>query len=156
MRQGEEANSRATCSQYCKENASVSFTEIMRSVINGRQLDGVSDFYQRMYRVYVGSDVGSLDNVGLVAASRVRQAIQMGAISAEFGLGANINTTQNPDPFRDIDAPTKRDLDSDPVVLRWEQMKTGSMPGLDQFEVLFYNEALDKLLLNVILIMKIS
>lgn len=146
---GEEPNARAGCSKYCKESLQVPLQALMQNAITGKNLDGFNGFYQRAYQVHVGSAAGALDNVGAVSAESVEKALQIGAVSAEFGMGANINTTYNPDPFRDIDAPTRRNLDSDPVVLRWAQHKTGSMPGLDRFELLFYSEALDQLLVKL-------
>ena len=79
----------------------------------------------------------------------MKKAVQIGSVFAEFGVSANINQTNNADPFKDIDAPAVRNLDTSPVQLIWEQHKTGTLGGLDQFEILFYTEALDELIYKV-------
>lgn len=140
-----EDNVRATCSKYCKDEITVPTADLMSKTIAGKQLDGISDFHREFYKYYVGQAIGGLDNVGTVNAAAVKKAIQVGSVFAEFGIAANLNQTNNTDPFKDIDNPAVRNLDSQPVELVWEQHKTGTMPGLDRFEILFYNEALDKL-----------
>ncbi|MDH5858520.1 vWA domain-containing protein [Lampropedia aestuarii] len=140
-----EDNVRATCSKYCKDAITVPMAGLMSQTIAGKQLDGISDFHREFYRYYVGKPIGDLDSVGQIDSAALKKAIQVGSVFAEFGIAANINQTNNSDPFKDIGNPALRNLDTQPVELVWEQHKTGTMPGLDQFEILFYNQAMDTL-----------
>lgn len=119
-----ETNVRATCSQYCTDDTSEQMANLMSQAITGKELDGISDFHRSLYQYYVGKPVGGLDTVGQVDSAAVKKAMQVGSIFTEFGIAANINQANNTNPFKDIDNPAVRNLDSQPVELVWEQHKT--------------------------------
>ena len=141
-----EPNQRALCEQYCQDAITVPFASVSASAIypggarGTAPLSGISDFHKHFYKSYVGKPVGDLDKEGPVNAQELERALQVGALFAEHGMAASISRTYSPHAFKELDKP---------VTLIWKQLKTGTMPGLDKFEVLFYAQKLDRLLMKL-------
>ena len=141
-----EPNQRALCEQYCQDAITVPFASVSASAIypggarGTAPLSSISDFHEHFYKSYVGKPVGDLDKEGPVNPQELERALQVGALFAEHGMAVSISKTYSPHAFKELDKP---------VTLIWKQLKTGTMPGLDKFEVLFYTQKLDRLLMKL-------
>ena len=141
-----EPNQRALCEKYCQDAITVPFASVSASAIypggarGTAPLSSISDFHEHFYKSYVGKPVGDLDKEGPVNPQELERALQVGALFAEHGMAVSISKTYSPHAFKELDKP---------VTLIWKQLKTGTMPGLDKFEVLFYAQKLDRLLMKL-------
>ncbi|PXY96699.1 hypothetical protein DKK76_02625 [Frischella perrara] len=126
------SNIRALCSYPGTEVVSYSLEKIFNNVFRGKKLNNISDFYIRMFANYVGVEIDYMKSVAL--GSRVNKTIlekihNLAMPFAEFGVGVVIDDTKT----QGINQ------------LVWSQLKTGSLPGHDQFDIYFFSSDLSTL-----------
>ena len=125
--QKKNPNIRAFCSRKA-DYISYSLGDIFNKIFKGRQLESISDFYQAMFIDYVGVQSNFLRTAmsGTKINKKILERIHSLAIPfAEFGIGINIDDTELEEFY----------------YLEWSQLKTGSLPGHDQFDIYFFNDS---------------
>ena len=145
----DENNTRAKCLEGCKDNLNISSRDLYHYVFANKANLNISVFYQNLYNIYVAPPAFPIDNIGVVNSDSVNRAHLVGSLFAEFGIAPNINEETvdsitgkvQKDNFKDIDNP----LAPRPKII-WQQLKTGTMPGLDEFDLLIFNASKTELL----------
>ena len=123
--QKKNRNTRAVCRHHA-DSISYSLSDIFNKIFKGRQLESISDFYQAMFIDYVGVKSNFLRTAvsGMKINKKILDRIHDLAMPfAEFGIGINIDDTDS------------KEFD----YLEWSQLKTGSLPGHDKFDIYFFN-----------------
>lgn len=129
-----DANAVAACANACEDSVSLPLLRMYQQTFAGQGIAHIADYYAKVYRAFAGVNVGQVETGPTTAVADATHAL--GAVFAEFGVAAHLNEADNANALRDLDqkppvAPT----------LKWSQHKTGSMPGLDAFELIFLSEA---------------
>jgi alpha-tubulin suppressor-like RCC1 family protein len=142
-----EPNQRALCKNGCEDAVRIPLREVFDSALKGKKISSVSGFYNEIYKRYASSSPTSVfKSAGNVKPEIVERTHQLGAIFAEFGIAPHINEKDNSIKLQSVYESTPA-----PLTLKWKQLKTGTMPGLDKFEILFFNAGKDKLLYKIVI-----
>uniref|UniRef100_UPI0023F06B65 hypothetical protein n=1 Tax=Frischella perrara TaxID=1267021 RepID=UPI0023F06B65 len=101
------------------------------------KLESISDFYKGIFTDYVGITVDFLRSTELGSAvnqTTLQKIHNLAMPFAEFGVGINIDDTK-PQKIKKLE---------------WSQLKTGSLPGHDQFDIYFFTNNLDTLVYKLL------
>ena len=134
--QNKNLNTRALCS-YKTDPISYSLGNIYNKIFNGKKLESISDFYKGIFTDYVGITVDFLRSTELGSAvnqTTLQKIHNLAMPFAEFGVGINIDDTK-PQKIKKLE---------------WSQLKTGSLPGHDQFDIYFFTNNLDTLVYKLL------
>ena len=124
--QEKNSNTRAICSRKA-DSISYSLGDIFNRIFKGKKLESISDFYKGIFIDYSGVKQNFLRSKKLKSKmdKTILEKIHNLAMPfAEFGIGININ-----------DVKLKKFNK-----LEWSQLKSGSLPGHDQFDIYFFND----------------
>jgi alpha-tubulin suppressor-like RCC1 family protein len=138
-----EGNSRALCKNGCKDDITIPLGSAFANTLKGKSVRNISEYYGNLYSYYVGS---AIDSIGKIDEAVLTKAHQLGAIFGEFGIAPTINEELTNFRFEAVyqtglKAPT----------LTWRQLKTGEIPGLDTFEILFFNALKNELIHKLVI-----
>ena len=134
--QNKNLNTRALCS-YKTDPISYSLENIYKKIFYAKKLESISDFYKGIYTDYVGIAVDFLRATELGSAvnqTTLQKIHNLAMPFAEFGVGINIDDTK-PQKIKKLE---------------WSQLKTGSLPGHDQFDIYFFTNNLDTLVYKLL------
>jgi hypothetical protein len=143
----DEVNVRAKCRKDCRDLVSISLRNLYQNTFKGKNNRNISEYYRNLYRYYSGFSVGDIEVVGRSGiGNALGKTHELGVIFAEFGVAPNIDEVDNEEVFANFYKPGKT-----PPTITWKQLKTGTMPGLDEFEILFFSQEKDRLLHKLVL-----
>ena len=140
--------SRALCS-YKTDPISYSLEDIFNKVFlengQGKKLKTISDFYKSIFKNYVGEEQNFLRSIkpkSKIDKAKLEKIHNLAMPFAEFGIGVNLIEAGIGNKIVDI-------LKTSTNTLVWSQLKTGTLPGHDQFDIYFFNNELDTLVYEI-------
>lgn len=130
-----DKNIRAQCNKGCEDSLELNSYDIV-NLVAGRKVKNIGDFYI-LLRSSIAPGVDSISPVHLPVDSwSLQRAHALGALFAEFGVAPSINERDHGSLFADL-----RSARPARPTIYWRQFNTGSMPGLDKFKLMVFNEA---------------
>lgn len=123
-------NKRAKCN-YKVENISYRLKTMYNQIFKGQKFENISDFYKKLFLDYVGVSTAKFLNSLVPNVNINKEKLQkihnLAMPFAEFGIAPNINDTVDQKYY---------------YKLAWSQLKTGGLPGHDEFDIYFFSNDL--------------
>ncbi len=142
-----ENNGLAKCLDICRDQFSMTFFNLYSDVFSYGNNLNISVFYENLHQYYNYFSI--IDQPGVVNYSAVNNSSAIGVMFAEFGIAPIINENFIDPETNQIQQEGFMNLDN-PLAPRpkifWQQFKTGTMQGLDKFDLLIFNASKSELL----------